>query len=62
MSRTNRDFKKLRRPLQLKRRIKIELCVRLSVMRLFLVDQMYKLGEVNFRLLGTNGFHIKAEN
>ena len=40
MSRTNRDFKKLRRLLQLKRRIKIELCARLSVMRLFLVDQI----------------------
>ena len=23
---------------------------------------LYKLGEVYFRLLGTNGFHVKAEN
>ena len=23
---------------------------------------LYKTGEVYFRLLGTNGFHIKAEN
>ena len=23
---------------------------------------LYKLGEVHFRLLGTNSFHVKAEN
>ena len=23
---------------------------------------LYKIGEVHFRLLGTNGFHAKAEN
>jgi len=23
---------------------------------------MYKIGEVHFRLLGTNGFHAKAKN
>ena len=37
-----RDFKKLRRLLQRKLYIKIELCVRLSVMPLFLVDQIVK--------------------
>ena len=23
---------------------------------------LYKIGEVHFRLLGTNGFHVKAKN
>ena len=36
----NREFKKLRRLLQLKRHIKVELCVRLSVLRLFLVGHV----------------------
>ena len=48
------DFKKLRRQLQRKCHIKFELCVKLSVLRLF--------HEVHFRLLGTNGFQVKAEN
>ena len=37
---TNREFKKPRRLLQRKRHIKIELCVRLSVLRLFQVDHV----------------------
>ena len=39
----------------------MELCVRLSVLRLFQVG-IYKMGEVHFRSLGTNGFHAKAKN
>ena len=35
-----REFKKLRRQLQRKRRIKIELCVKLSLLRLFRVDHV----------------------
>ena len=27
-----------------------------------MVVRLYKIGEVYFRLLGTNGFHVKAEN
>ena len=36
--RMNREFKKLRRQLQRKRHNKIELCVKLSLLRLFHVD------------------------
>ena len=35
-----REFKKLRRQLQGKRQIKIELCVKLSLLRLFHVDHV----------------------
>ena len=35
-----REFKKLRRQLQGKRHIKIELCVKLSLLRLSLVDHV----------------------
>ena len=57
-----REFKKLRRELQGKRHIKIELCVKLSLLRLFLVDHVVQIGGGHFRLLGTNGFHVKAKN
>ena len=36
----NREFKKLRRQLQRKRHIKIELCVKLSLLRLLHVDHV----------------------
>ena len=36
----NREFKKLRRQLQRKRHIKIELCVKLSLLRLLRVDHV----------------------
>ena len=36
----NREFKKLRQQLQGKRHIKIELCVKLSLLRLFHVDHV----------------------
>ena len=57
-----REFKKLRRQLQGKRHIKIELCFKFSLLGLFHVDHVYKIGGVHFRLLGTNCFHVKAKN
>ena len=58
-----REFKKQRRLLQRKRHMKIELCVKLSVLQWFQVGHlMYKIGAVYFRLLGTNVFHAKAKN
>ena len=57
-----REFKKLRRLLQRKRHIKFELCVRLSILRFSsMLITLYKIGELHFRLLGTNGFHVKAK-
>ena len=53
---------KQRRQRQRKRHIKIELCVRLSALRLLHVVHVYKIDEVCFHLIGTNGFHVKAEN
>ena len=58
----NREFKKLRRQLQGKRHIKIKLCVKLSLLRLFHVDHVVQIGGVHFRLLGTTGFHVKAKS
>ena len=41
----------------------MELCVRLSVLRLFQVSHVvYKIGKMHFRLLGMNDFHVKAKN
>ena len=39
----NREFKKLRRLLQRKHHIKIELCVRLSILQLFHVDHVVQI-------------------
>ena len=58
----NREFKKLRRFLQGKRHFKIELCVRLRVSRLFDVGHVVQIDGVHFRLLGTNGLHVKIKN
>ena len=58
----SKEFKKL---LQRKRHFKVELCVRLSVLRLFdysVLVKLYKIGEVHFRLFDMNGFYVKAEN
>ena len=52
------SFKKLRRLLQRKRHLKI----RWNVLRLCYIGLLYEIGEVYFRLLGTNGFHVKAKN
>ena len=57
-----REFKKLRRQLQRKRHIKIELCVKLSLLRLFHVDHVVQNRRSYFRLLGTNGFHVKTKS
>ena len=58
-----REFKKLRRLLQRKRHIKIELSVELNVFsddsKLVTVN---KRSERHFRLRGTNGFNAKAKN
>ena len=59
----NREFKKHRRWLQRKCHNKIELCVRLSTLGLLHIGPtLYKTGELHFRLVGTNGFHVKASN
>ena len=57
-----RESKKLRRQLQGKRHIKIELCVKLSLCDYSMLITSYKIGRVHFRLPGTNGFHVKAKN
>lgn len=49
------------RLLQRKRRIKIELSAK-CLIREYSMLVIYEIGEVYFRLLGTNGFHAKAEN
>ena len=56
-----REFKKLRRQLKGKRHIKIELCVKLRLFRLFMLITLYKMGGVHFRLLGTHVFYVKAK-
>ena len=48
--------------MQRKRHIKIELCVRLSVLRSFHVDNVVQNRRIALRLLGTNGFHVKAKS
>ena len=54
-----REFKKLRRQLQGKRHIKIELCFKLSLLQLFHVDHVVHNRRSAF---STNGFHVKAKN
>ena len=58
----SREFKKLRRQLKRKRDLKIELCVKLSLLRLFHVGHLVQIGRVHFCLLDTNGFQVKAKN
>ena len=55
-------IKKLRRQLQGKRHIKIELCVKFSLCDYSLFITLYKIEGVHFRLLGTNDFHVQAKN
>ena len=57
----NREFKKLRRQLKLKRHIKIELCGKFFRDYSMLIT-LYKISKRHFCLLGTNGFHIKAKS
>ena len=59
----NTEFNKLPRELQrLRSHIKIELRVRLSALRWFYVGHVYKIGEVSFHLIGTNGFLVRGKN
>ena len=63
VSLVNTEFNKLRGQLQrLWSHIKIKLCVRLSALRWFYVGHVYKVGEVSFHLIGTNGFHVRGKN
>ena len=55
-----REFKKLRRQVQRKHDIKVELCVNLSDYSMLVM--LYKIDEVHFRLLGKNGYCAKAKN
>ena len=50
----SREFKNLRRQLRGKRHIKIA--------DYSMLITLYKISGVHFRLLGTNGFHVKAKN
>ena len=56
-----REFKKLRR--QLRGNVKIENWIKIEVSCDYsMLITLYKIGGVHFRLLGTNGFHVKAKN
>ena len=57
--RYNREFKKLRRQLQGKRHIKIELCVKLSLLRLFHVDHVVQNRRSALSLAGHRWFSSK---
>ena len=59
---TNREFKMLRRQLQRKRHIKIELCVKLSLLRLFHVDRVVQNTRIALSLAWYEGFHVKAKS
>ena len=55
--------KKLRRLLQLRHPFKIQLCDRLSVLRLLHVgDVEHRNGQSALTLIGTNGFNLRAAN
>ena len=41
---------------------KCHLKIRWNVLRLCYIGHLYEIGEVYFRLLGTNGSHVKAKN
>ena len=57
----NREFKKLRRQLQRKRHIKIELCVKLSLLRLFPVDHVVQNTRIALSLAWHERFSCKAK-
>ena len=56
-------IKKLRRQLQGKRLIKIELCVKSILLRLFHVDHVVqnRRSALSLACIGTNGFRVKAK-
>ena len=58
----NREFKKLRRLLQRERHIKLELCVRLSILRLFHVDHVVQNRRTALSLAWYEWFHVKAKS
>ena len=55
-----REFKKLRRLMQRKRHIKIDLCVRSSVLRLFDVDHVVKNKQSALSLVWLDWFSFKG--
>ena len=57
----NREFRKLRRQLQGKRHIKIELCVKLSLLRLFHVDHVVQNRRSALSLAGHRWFSSKGK-
>ena len=56
-----REFKKLRRQLQQKRHIKIELCVKLSLLRLFRVDHVVQNTQIALSLAWYKRFSCKGK-
>ena len=56
-----RVFKKLRRQLQRKRHIKIELCVKLSLLRLFHVDHVVQNTRIALSLAWYERFSCKGK-
>ena len=58
---SNREFKKLRRQLQRKRHIKIELCVKLSLLRLFHVDHVVQNTRIALSLAWYERFSCKGK-
>ena len=57
----NREFKKLRRQLKRKRHIKIELCVKLSLLRLFHVDHVVQNRRTTLSLPWYEWFSCKGK-
>ena len=57
----NREFNQLRRQLQRKRHIKIELCVKLSLLRLFHVDHVVKNTRIALSLAWYERFSFKGK-
>ena len=57
----SREFKKLRRQLQRKRQIKIELCVNLSLLRLFQVDHVVQNRRTTLSLAWYEWFFMKRQ-
>ena len=56
-----REFKKLRRQLQRKRHNKIELCVKLSLLRLFHVDHVVQNRRIALSLAWYEWFSCKGK-
>ena len=57
----NREIKKLRRQLQRKRQTKIELCVKLSLLRLFHVDHVVQNRQIALSLAWYEWFSCKGK-